>query len=67
MTVFVEVANVTIAQRIDGPTPGGGDYSEIIYLDDNGDAVDEDVATKCVIRECASDGSLICETLGVLS
>nr|DAW35690.1 MAG TPA: hypothetical protein [Caudoviricetes sp.] len=36
-------------------------------MDDNFDVVDEDVATKCVIRECAADGSIICETFGVLS
>lgn len=36
-------------------------------MNDNWDVVDEDVATKCVIRECAADGSLICETFGVIS
>ena len=54
-------------QRVDELTPNGGDYSEIIYMNDNWDVVDEDVATKCVIRECAADGSLICETFGVIS
>ena len=55
------------AQRIDETTPNGGVYSEIVYMNDSGDVVDEAVATKCVIRECAADGSLICETFGVLS
>ena len=51
-------------QRVDEPTPSGGDYAEIIYMDDNFDVVDEDAATKCVIRECMADGSLVCETFG---
>lgn len=64
---FLEVATVPTVQRIDEPTPNGGDYSEIIYMNDNWDVVDEDVATQCVIRECAADGSLIRETFGILS
>lgn len=64
---FLEVATVPTVQRIDEPTPNGGDYSEIIYMNDNWDVVDEDVATQCVICECAADGSLICETFGILS
>ena len=64
---FLEVATVVTVQRIDEPTPNGGDYSEIIHMNGNWDVVDEDVATQCVIRECAADGSLICETFGILS
>lgn len=52
-------------ERIDEPTPNGGAYSEIYYFDDKGEAVDESVASKCVIRECSKDGTLLCETWGV--
>jgi hypothetical protein len=50
--------------RIDEITPNGGDYSEIYYLNDNGEPADEKEATNCIIRECRSDGSLINETFG---
>lgn len=50
--------------RIDGPTPNGGDYSEIVFFDNDGNIVDESVATRCVIRECMEDGSLVAETWG---
>lgn len=55
------------AQRIDEKTPSGGDYSEIVYLNDAGDIVDETLATNCIIRECTADGLLICETFGLIS
>ena len=68
---FGGVTTVSEVQRVDEPTPNGGDYSEIIYeiiyMDDNFDVVDEDVATKCVIRECTADGSLVCETFETFS
>lgn len=51
-------------QRIEEPTPNGGDYSEIHYFDDGNNPVDEADATKCVIRECRADGELISETWG---
>jgi len=51
-------------KRIDGPTPNGGDYSEIFYFDNDGNAVDADHATRCVIRECKKDGTLVYETHG---
>lgn len=56
---------MTSYQRIDGPTPGGGDYSEIYYFDNDNNIVDKDKATKCVIRECLVDGTLISETFGI--
>lgn len=52
-------------ERIDGRTPSGGDYSEILYLNDAMEPVDEDAATRCVIREFRSDGTLIMETVGL--
>ena len=53
-------------KRTNEKTPRGGDYSEIYYLDKDGNIVDETTATKCVIRECKQNGELICETWGVL-
>lgn len=49
-------------QTIKEKTPNGGNYSEIYYMDDNNNIVDESVATKAVIRECTEDGELISET-----
>ena len=45
-------------------TPAGGDYSEIVFLDDHMNVVDSTVATRCVIRECKLDGTLLKETWG---
>lgn len=49
---------------IKGKTPNGGDYSEIYYFDADGNPVDADVAVRCMIRECAADGTLINEIWG---
>ena len=54
------------SERVDEKTPSGGDYSELIYLNDDMEQVDESVATRCVIRECMSDGTLVNETFGAL-
>lgn len=54
------------SERVDEKTPSGGDYSELIFLNDDMEQVDESVATRCVIRECMSDGTLVNETFGVL-
>jgi len=54
-------------ERVDGPTPSGGDYSEIFYFDKAGNAVDADHAARCIIRECKKDGTLIRETYGLYS
>lgn len=51
--------------RIYEKTPNGGDYSEIFYMDDSGNIVDETIATKCVVRECKENGTLVHETFGV--
>ena len=51
-------------ERVNEKTPCGGVYSEIFYLDDNGNSVEAEEATKFVIRECDSDGNLIKETYG---
>lgn len=44
-------------ERVNEPTPAGGDYSEINYLNDDNDVVDSSEAKKCVIRECKADGT----------
>lgn len=48
-------------ERVNEPTPAGGDYSEIYYLNDDNDVVDSSEAKKCVIRKCKADGTLIME------
>ncbi|SEK22687.1 hypothetical protein SAMN02910353_00214 [Ruminococcus sp. YRD2003] len=49
--------------RIYEPTPNDGDYSELLYFDKYGKVVEsEENAVSGVIRECRSDGTLICET-----
>lgn len=48
-------------KTINEKTPNGGDYSEIHFLDDKNNEVEEN-ATHCVIRECMNDGSVIKET-----
>ena len=45
-----------------GPTPEGGDYSEIYYFDDEWKAVDKSNATIVPIRELLNDGTLVNET-----
>ena len=52
--------------RIYERTPHGGDYSEMIFLDDKNNIVPEKEATKCVIRECKKDGTLVYETFGTV-
>ena len=52
--------------RKKGKTPAGGDYSEIYFFDDEENIVDESVATRCIIRECLKDGTLVQETFGFI-
>ena len=52
-------------ERTDEPTPNGGDYSEIYYFDEAGNSCDSKEATRCIIRECMKDGTLIQETYGL--
>ena len=51
-------------KRIDDKTPNGGDYSEIYFFDDNNNPIEESKATRCIIRECKSNGELINEIFG---
>lgn len=55
-----------LSERVNEKTPNGGDYSEIFYLNDEQDVVEQKDATKCVIRECLNDGTLIQETWGTI-
>lgn len=52
--------------RNDEKTPSGGAYSEIYFFDDNGNSVDEEEATRCVIRECDKSGNLLNEIWGTV-
>ena len=54
-----------LSEKVIGKTPNGGDYSEIFYFDDNGNPIDSDKATRCIIRECKNDGSVIKEIYGI--
>ena len=48
-------------------TPNGGDYSELLYFDKHGKVTEtEENAVRGVIRECESDGTLVCETWIIL-
>ena len=42
-------------------------YSEIIYMDDEGNVCDKAVAKRCIIRELDADGNLIQETFGFVN
>jgi hypothetical protein len=45
-----------------GVTPSGGDYTEIFYFDEKGNAAEKSVAKRAIVRECKSDGTLVNET-----
>lgn len=55
---------MAVPERIYEPTPMGGDYSEIAYFDNDMRSVEPAMATKCVIRECLADGTVVAETWG---
>lgn len=56
----------TTYERIDERTPNGGDYSEVFYLDEDGNPADKEIAVTAIVRECMKDGSLIMETIASL-
>jgi len=56
-----EGGTIITSERRDGPTPNGGDYSEIFYFDDDGNSVDKTEATKAVVKEYKNDGTVINE------
>lgn len=52
------------SEKIMGKTPNGGDYSEIFYLDKDGNLTDRQKAVRCIIRECKMNGELVNEIFG---
>ena len=55
-------------KRIDGPTPNGGAYAEIYYVEENGKSVDDsNLAVKAYGCEYDKNGKLINETFFVLN
>ena len=50
-----------------GKTPNGGVKSVIHYLDDDGQPVEKDVATRCIIEEFDAEGESIMRTYGTLN
>jgi hypothetical protein len=54
------------SERQDGPTPAGGAYSEAVYMNDAGELVAKEVATRLIITEYAADGTWLAETIGRL-
>ena len=55
---------MTKEQRIRMATPHGGVEARIIYMDDEMNVVDKEVATQAVIRELDKNGDLVFETWG---
>ncbi len=53
-------------ERVDGPTPNGGSYSEIFYRDDEGNPVDEAEATRFEIVEYDENGRFLFSTIGFI-
>ena len=45
----------------------GGDYSKMVYLNEDFEMVDESVATRCAILEFKDDGTQVYETFGVFA
>lgn len=58
------MSNVEFGQeRIDEPTPHGGDYSLVFFFDKNGNRTSPDDAKEYVIQEFDKAGNLIFETV----
>ena len=57
---------MSMYERRDGPTPFGGDYSVLYYLNKKYEPVDSSVATHGAIREYKADGTCINEIRGYL-
>lgn len=54
-------------RSIEGKTPNGGVKSTMYFQDDDGQPVEEDVATRAVIVEYGKDGNSIRRTYGTLN
>lgn len=55
------------SRRKDGPTPNGGTYSVVYFLDDSGELVDEAEATNVELVEFDAEGSQVFRTYGQLT
>lgn len=51
--------------RVDEKTPSGGDYSIMVRMNDDGDIVPEEQATRAIISEYSNEKGLINTTYGV--
>lgn len=54
-------------ERVNKPTPSGGDYAEIWYFDSNDNVVSREEAVTFIVRECTKDGILIRSTRGFIN
>jgi len=54
------------SERRDGPTPRGGDYSEILYFDDDGNSVDKELASRAIVKEYEKNGTVINEIFAII-
>lgn len=50
------------SRRVDGPTPNGGDYSEVYFLTNDDVLTDESRATKAEVVEYTTGGKLVHRT-----
>lgn len=62
----VNPSNIITSERAEGPTPRGGAYSIIFYLDDDFHLTTKDVATHFEIEEYNTDGQSFFHTRGQL-
>ena len=56
-----------MAQKTPGPTPSGGAYALVRYLNDAGEEVPQETATVVELQECSADGEVIAVTTGYLT
>lgn len=54
-------------ERKDGPTAAGGTYALVTYLDERNIPVEQDEATRIVIKEYDASDRLLFETRGRIS
>ena len=56
-----------VAEKTPGPTPSGGAYAVIRYLNDDGEEVPRHTASIVEFSECTEDGEVIAVTTGYLT
>lgn len=58
---------MTNPERVNEKTPNGGDYSEMYYLDKDGNLAESmETATNFRILEKTNNGDIVLETWGIL-